>query len=306
MARHYRKREYTAEEKARFAAQREQTMQNLTERLAAAVAAIQDSEAFKAYLRTQAQFHRYSFRNTLLILSQCPYATRVAGYETWRTLGRQVRKGETGIRIYAPVQYKVRNGDSGEGSEGDEQTRTGFRAVAVFDVSQTDGDELPDFTVNNLVGEDGAELYDALTRIAEAHSLAITHTPPKKGSTANGTYMPSKQAIYIKEQARLQMTKTLAHELAHHLDPQLAEATAAEQETVAEGVAYLVLAHFGLDSGDYTFRYIAGWNGNEDGRETLTRCMDRIQKITRSLIDQAAEHLDPEASEQEIEQAIAA
>jgi antirestriction protein ArdC len=303
---HHRKQAYTADEKAGFAAQREQTMQNLAERLAAAVAAIQDSEAFKAYLRAQAQFHRYSFRNTLLILSQCPHATRVAGYEAWRMLGRQVRKGETGIRIYAPVQYKVRNADGDEGGEGDEQTRTGFRAVAVFNVSQTDGDELPDFTVNNLVGEDGAELYDALTRIAEADGLTITYTPPKKGSNANGTYLPNKQAIYIKEQARFQMTKTLAHELAHHLDPRLAEATGAEQETVAEGVAYLVLAHFGLDSSDYTFRYIAGWNGNQDGRETLTRCMERIQKIARTLIDQATKHLDPQASEPESEQAIAA
>src|SRR6266508_2137178 len=158
MARHStRKREYTADEKAQFAAQRQQTMQNLAERLTAAVAAIQNSEAFKAYLRTQAQFHRYSFRNTLLILSQCPQAIRVAGYETWRQLGRQVRKGESGIRIYAPIQYKARSGEGGESNEGDEgeETRTGFRAVAVFDISQTDGDELPDFTINNLVGEDG-------------------------------------------------------------------------------------------------------------------------------------------------------
>src|SRR6266540_2878862 len=77
--------------------------------------------------------------------------------------------------------------------------------------------------------------------------------------------------------------------------------TAPEQETVAEGVAYLVLAHFGIDSGSYTFNYIAGWNADEDGRETLTRCMDRIQKIAHSLIDQATEHLDPEAATQEIE-----
>src|SRR6185436_15288702 len=93
----YRKRDYTEQDKAQFAAQRQQTMQHLAERLSAAVGAIQDGDAFKAYLRTQARFHRYSFRNTLLILSQCPHATRVAGYETWRSLHRQVRKGETGI-----------------------------------------------------------------------------------------------------------------------------------------------------------------------------------------------------------------
>jgi hypothetical protein len=88
----YRKRDHTDQDKAQFAAQRQQAMQHLAERLSAAVAAIQDSETFQAYLRTQAQFHRYSFRNTLLILSQCPHATHVAGYETWRGLHRQVRK----------------------------------------------------------------------------------------------------------------------------------------------------------------------------------------------------------------------
>jgi hypothetical protein len=99
------------------------------------------------------------------------------------------------------------------------------------------------------------------------------------------------------------MTKTLAHELAHALDPQLAQATIAEAETVAEGVAYLVLAHFGLDSSEYTFRYIAGWNGDEDGHETLMRCMDRIQKIAHTLIDAAAEQLELAANGAELEQA---
>lgn len=293
---HSRKAEYSEQEKAEFAARRQTTMQRLSERLKAAVAAIQDSEAFKAYLRTQARFHRYSFRNVMLIWSQCPHATQVAGYETWRALGRQVRKGETGIRIYAPVQFKARGEDRDESGE---QTRTGFRAVAVFDVSQTDGDPLPDVSLNNLVGEDGAELYGALAMVAEAHGLTITHTPGQP-TDANGYYSAQTKRIYVREQARLQMTKTLAHELAHALDEQVMSSTRPERETVAEGVAYLVLAHFGLDSSNYTFGYIAGWNADEDGRETLTRCMDRIQTIARTLIDSATEYLESEASEQEI------
>lgn len=272
----------TAEDKAASAAKRSETMQRLSAQLTQAVAAIQDSTAFKAYLRTQARFHQYSWRNTLLIASQCPEASHVAGYETWRGMGRQVRKGETGIRIYAPMSITTER-QTAEGQITSD-ARTIFRPIAVFDIAQTDGDELPSFDIANLSGDQGAELYTALTQVAQAHGLTLTHDAATE-TPANGTYNPRTKFIYVKPQAQQQMTKTLAHELAHALDPDLSKSSRPEAETVAEGASYLVLAHFGITSDSYSFPYIADWNGSEDGQETLTRCMARIQKIAHTLID---------------------
>lgn len=296
-----RSREYTAEDKVQFAADRQEQMQRLSEQLTAAVASIQGSDEFTAYLRTQAQFHKYSVRNTLLIMMQRPDATHVAGYQTWQSLGRQVRKGERGIRICAPVAYRAKGGEDGQEDEGGDggPTRVGFRSVAVFDISQTDGEELPAFDIRALAGEDGAELYAALAAVAQAQGVTLTYDCPPSCAEADGAYLRGSRTIYIKPQGRLQMVLALAHELAHANDDQLAETSRPERETVAEGVAHLVLAHFGLETGAHSFRYIAGWNADQDGRATLLRCMQRIQRIAGALIDAATAHLDPEAAAQQ-------
>ncbi|HEU4325710.1 MAG TPA: ArdC family protein [Roseiflexaceae bacterium] len=295
-----RRGQHTSPEE-RAAAARERLGQ-LGDQLTAAVASIQGSDEFIAYLRTQARFHSYSFRNTLLIMMQRPDATQVAGYQTWQALGRQVRKGETGIRIYAPMTFRAKEGQEG----GDSATRVGFRSVAVFDVSQTDGEPLPDISPAALIGEDGDELYTALAAVTQAQGVQLTYDCPPGCDEADGAYLRRSRTIYIKPQARLQMTLALAHELAHANDDQLAESSKAERETVAEGVAFMTLAAFGLETGAHSFRYIAGWNGDQDGRATLMQCMQRIQRIAGVLIDQATAHLDPEASAQQPESETAA
>src|SRR4051812_19568868 len=182
-----------------------------------AVEGIQDSDTFRAYLAAQAKFHHYSWGNTLLILCQCPEATRVAGYRTWQSLDRQVKKGEKAIRIIAPAYYKKKQRDEQTGEEVEKQVPF-FRSASVFDYSQTDGAPLPEIPVPVLDSEAGAELYVQLEGVALTEGLRVTigHESFMRRATMMGFYEPDNRSIYLREAAQLQKTKTLAHELAHY------------------------------------------------------------------------------------------
>ena len=253
------------------------TIDQQVETLAKAVDAVRASETFKAYLDVQARFHRYSWCNTLLIYSQRPDATQVAGYRTWKKLKRQVRKGEHGIRIFAPCPWKRENADTGETEQG-----VFFRCVSVFDVSQTDGEALPVVVVPNVEAA-ADDLLVRLVRVAESRSIALTFKPiddrtfgvSKKGAIdVDGTHATGQQA------------KTLAHELAHEAlhweDRGTFTRTLAELE--AESVAYVVCRHFNLDTSIRSAAYIALWNGDAKAmRESLARIAD----TARGIIDDA-------------------
>lgn len=284
------RRTYTDEQKQQFAEERQAKLDGLAKQLEAGIAAIQSSDTFKAYLRTAAKFHRYSFGNALLIMCQAPHATQVASYTTWKQLGRQVRRGETGIRIFAPMTFKSTD------ANGEEERRTGFKAATVFDVSQTDGEPLPELEIAILTSDDGAEVYAALVQFGQAEGLTITnHDPNTSGddtkSSYKGYYHPTQRLIFVKQNPQAQMLKTLIHELGHHLDPELAQAERDEKETVAEATAFMVAAHFDIDTSSYSFPYIAHWAGKQDGTAILKRVMDRTQKIAKRLIDAAEQAL---------------
>ncbi|MCH8851586.1 MAG: ImmA/IrrE family metallo-endopeptidase [Planctomycetes bacterium] len=250
--------------------------------LAKAVDSVRASETFTAYLRVQARFHKYSWGNAMLILSQRPEASRVAGYRTWKSLKRQVRKGERGIMIFAPCPFKRdKPGASGETEEG-----IFFRAVHVFDVAQTDGPDLPTVDVPTLdaVADD---LLASLVRVADSRSIAVSFQPlsgsvfgVSKGGTVeiDNTHATGQQA------------KTLAHELAHETLHHKVKGpfTRSMAELEAESVAYVVCTHFGLDVEVRASRYIALWDG--DGK-ALRASLDRIAKTARDIID-ALEALD--------------
>src|SRR4051812_5964568 len=138
-----------------------------------AVEGIQDSDTFRAYLTAQAKFHHYSWGNTLLILCQCPEATRVAGYRTWQSLDRQVKKGEKAIWIIAPAYYKKKERDEQTGEDIEKQVPL-FRSASVFNVSQTDGAPLPEIPVPVLDSHAGAELYSRLEGLAMTEGLRVT------------------------------------------------------------------------------------------------------------------------------------
>ena len=261
------------------------------------------SEKYKAYLSTMEKFHSYSFNNSILIYVQKPNATMVAGFKTWQSLERQVKKGERGIRIFAPRPYKVIRDveavDPGTGEvlldpngkpimEKEERSYVRFIPVKVFDVSQTEGKALPTLT-EELQGE--AQNYEALmAAIKEAAQVPIrfdTWTDSKKGY-----YNLTNQEIVIKSgMSERQTVKTAIHETAHsilHTDKEHLK-DSATMEVEAESVAFVVCQHFGLDTSDYSFGYLAGWSSGKELPE-LKASLQTIQKTSDGLIGKL-EHL---------------
>lgn len=248
------------------------------DKLAKAVDDVRATYLFRRYLNFQAKFHRYSWHNTMLIATQSPDATRVAGYRTWKRLGRYVRKGEHGISILAPCRFRRVEIDD----DGTEHDREGmyFRVVHVFDVSQTDGDPLPIVEVPDVDTASDA-LLSSLERVATKRGIAVRYTdlqPGHYGTSKGG-------AIDIATgHATGQQAKTLAHELAHEALHKSNRAgldrTVAEIE--AESVAYVTCRHFGLDVEVRASRYIALWNGDSDG---LRDSLERISETAREIID---------------------
>lgn len=247
--------------------------------MAKAVDDVRASETFKAYLDVQAKFHRYSWCNSLLILSQCPKAERVAGYKTWQSLGRQVKKGERGIMIFAPCPWKRENETTGETESG-----VYFRTVHVFDVSQTDGEALPSVDVPTIdVAND--RLLLALERVCVKRGIAVDSR--KLDGEFGHTIDKGKTIAIESSHASGQRAKTLSHELAHcalHFDkatrPNGLNRNAAELE--AESVAYVVCKHFGLDVEVRASRYIALWDGDS---KAMKASLERIANTARGIID---------------------
>jgi len=253
------------------------------DRLAKAVDDVRASADFQAYLDVQARFHRYSWHNTLLIVSQRPDATRVAGFKKWKELGRYVRKGERGIRILAPCPFKRIETDD----DGQPTTREGvyFKVVSVFDVAQTDGEPLPDVDVPDVQAA-ADSLLASLGRVATRRGIAVNFADLEPGH-----YGVSKGgAIDLATgHATGQQAKTLAHELAHealHKSKDalagMVERTRAIAELEAESVAYVVCRHYGLDVGIRASRYIALWGGDA---KALRASLERISTTARDMID---------------------
>ena len=246
--------------------------------LAIAVDDVRASEAFKAYLAVQARFHRYSWHNSMLIAMQRPDATHVAGYRAWQGLKRQVRKGERGIMIFAPCPWKREV----ERDNGETETEQGmfFRAVHVFDVSQTDGPELPTVEVPTI--DSAADcLFAKLRSVADSRGIAVSFQP-----ISGGAFGVSKQGtIEVDNQHPTgQQAKTLAHELAHealHWEDR-GPLTRSIAELEAESVAYVVCTHFHLDVEVRASRYIALWDGDS---KALRASLERIAKSARGIID---------------------
>ncbi len=253
---------------------------DILNKLEQAVGEIQDSETFRRYLDVQARFHRYSWGNVALILAQRPDATRVAGYHTWLQLHRYVRRGEKGIKIIVPMHRKDKV--SNEEQEEVEMGRLFFGTGTIFDVSQTDGEALPEVEVPVLDGTEGGEVYTGLEHLAVSEGLFVKWNTDELPENAMGAYFPKKREIVIREAAPLQMTKTLAHELAHHFAFRDAEHTRGEHEAIAEATAYVVCSHFGLDTGVRSFPYIALWSQD---RAVLKGVLTVIQTVSTKMID---------------------
>lgn len=244
---------------------------------------MQDSDAFKRYLAAQAIFHRYSARNVFLMLFQRPEASRVAGYKTWQKLGRQVRRGETGITIFAPAPFKQTSTDATTG-EGIEELIPRFKTATVFDIAQTVGEPLPAIKLGDIVGTAPAGAYAVLVDFAASVGYTLIAHPENDEAEGRSNY--EENTISVQTATPERMLHVLIHELVHALTAGIRQAhDRTERETIAEGVAFVACTAIGLDAGEYAFGYIAGYAGQQYGAAIITRLMDTIQKTAVQIIE---------------------
>lgn len=290
---------------------KDEYMKEITDKLEAGVRGVLDSENYKSYLTSMSKFHTYSFRNTMLIFLQKPDASLVAGAGKWQSEFERTRKqGERGLKILAPNFYKVKkrvpkkDPDTGEpikDKDGktvmDEQEITvpDYRVVSVYDVSQTEGKELPEAHVDMLSG-DVEQFQDLQAALERSSPYAISIEPILDGAKGRCFYL--EQRIAVNEgMGELQTLKTAIHEVAHarlyeknsHLaeDKQPDKAT---REVQAESVAYAVCQYWGLDTSDYSFGYIANWSSGRDLKE-LQASLETVRAAANDLINEMEIHL---------------
>lgn len=259
------------------------------------------SDTYKQYLTTMSKFHNYSPRNIQLILMQNPEASHVASFKKWKDeFERSVNKGEKALRIFAPMTLKRRDPKTNEpllDENGNEQTFTSFKLVPVFDVSQTDGKELPK-PIYELEGtyEDYGNLYKSAKEVSEANGVPLSFSKDTKGS--NGFYSVTNNEIVIKQGMSEQQTlKTIFHEMAHsdlHNMEKLQETPLKRStaELQAESVAFVVASHYGLDTSEYSFGYLATWTDDPDGLSDLEGQIKIVQKEADSLISRIDKTLE--------------
>jgi antirestriction protein ArdC len=249
----------------------------LIAKLAEGIGNLTSSEEWQHYLDFQGRFHRYSFNNVLLIATQRHEATRVAGFNAWRKMNRFVRKGEKAIFILAPMVYK-----KDDATDGDERIIRGFKFVPVFDIAQTDGEELPT-VCNRLDGEDPDGHYATLLSVAQGIGFTVIDHEFEGGT--NGDCNHSEHRIRVESRnTPAQRVKTLAHELAHALlHEKFDSRPLAELE--AESTAYVVCQVLGIDSSDYSLGYAATWaGGGDEAIAGIKASCDRIQKTASTIL----------------------
>jgi antirestriction protein ArdC len=250
----------------------------LIDRLTKGISHLTSSDDWQRYLDFQARFHRYSSGNVLLIALQCHEATRVAGFNAWRKMNRFVRKGEKAIWILAPMIYK--HADAEE--DGDRHIVRGFKFVPVFDLAQTDGEELPS-VCNRLEGGDPAGCYARLVSVAQSVGFAVMQYEFDGSTNGDCSHADHRIRIEIRN-TPAQRVKTLAHEIAHALLHERFEARALA-ELEAESTAYVVCQALGFDTGDYSFGYVATWaGGGEQAVAGIKASCDRIQRTAAVML----------------------
>jgi len=268
------------------------TVEQITEKLEKHVEDMFTSEGFKRWLKTLSAFPTYSLNNTLLINMQMPGATKVCGYNKWQELGRQVKLGQgvQGIRIYVPIKkhrWVDEKDDKGNPVLDDngkpkkiKREWIEFGLGSVFDISQTEGDPLPDDPCKAL--EDEAD-YDFLITLVEASPVPVSY---KKLDSGYGYFDKKGQQIVLnKEMSEAQMVKTLLSEMAEAVISEDSEETdSCTLDLQAEAVAYTVSQYYDFDTSDYSFGYIASWAKGK-GKDELKESMEPIRKTSKLLID---------------------
>ena len=298
-------------------------LKEITDKLEQGIAGIFESEQYSDYLKTLSKFHNYSLNNTILITMQKPDASHVAGFNTWKNeFERNVRKGEKGIKILAPSPFKVKKemekidpqtqrpiiGRDGKPvTEEVEITIPAFKVVSVFDVSQTEGKELPTIGVDELTGS--VDRYkDFFAALEKTSSFPIAFENIESGAKGYANYEEKRIAIN-EGMSELQTLKTAIHEISHArlhdtLNNEQDEQPRVDRRTrevQAESIAYTVCQHYGLDTSDYSFGYVAGWSSDKELAE-LKASLETIRTAAAELITEIDGHFAELQKSQEIEQ----
>lgn len=276
----------------------------ILDRLTVGIRTLGETEAWQRWLQVQSQFWHYSANNTLLIGLQRPDATRVAGFRAWQSLGRQVRKGEKGIVILAPMVKRFNKEEAAtEGTDGNSEGRAvvGFRPAYVFALEQTDGAELPPSPCHRLQGDAPSEQLAELEAVATSRGFYVEWVAGSAmaGDSINGDTNFTKRRIRVRaDLASAQQLKTLAHELGHMLLHESCEITRQRAELEAESVAWIICDQLGIDSSEYTFGYVATWlNGTEKAIEAVRDSAGRIASAARTILSATAAESAPETAE---------
>lgn len=293
MARKYARRGGSKKYRKSSGPSQEERKQQAKERTELALACISDlteeakaSDEFQKWLAVQGKFHRYSFGNALQIMFQMPEATRVAGFHAWKDVNRNVCAGEQAkIYVWAPSTRKVKETDAETGEERDVKEVTGFRLVPVFDISQTEGAELPSLDYR-IEGNDNG-LSEALESMIEGRGIKLETVENLGG--ASGCSM-GKHIQVLAECEGLGRARTLIHELAHEVLHYGAKGdhSRSVQEIEAEATTFVVLAGLGFKEAEKSKFYLAAWGGD---REKLRMSMARIQKTAQKFIKEIQERL---------------
>ncbi len=264
---------FTPEQRAEYKTRKREESRELME---SAARELLSSDGWQRWAEVRGSFHRYSFGNCMLIAMQRPDATRVAGFHKWQEFGRQVRKGEHGIRILAPHTYKAVSEETGE----DEQ-RIYFRAVPVFDVAQTDGEPLPEPPCEPLTGDSHTAMLPRLEAFASSIGWTV-----EAGDTghADGYAAPREQRIRISDQLGEpnRRVRTLVHELVHALGIGYAEHGREVAEVLTETAAFVACRSLGLDTAGMSVPYVASW-GESGDLDAIKQYADVVDKMARQI-----------------------
>ena len=289
-------------------------LKEITDRLEQGITELFNSERFKEYLQVMSKFHNYSFNNTLLIAMQKPDASHIVGFSAWKnTFKRNVMKGQKGIKILAPSPFKIKKemekidpqtqkviiGKDGKPvTEEKEITIPAFKVVSVFDVSQTEGKEIPDIAVNMLTGD--VEHYKEVFAALEKTSPVPVGFEKIEGGAHGYYHLEDKRIALDEGMSELQTLKTLIHEIAHaklhdiDLNAPLEDLEnrpdRRTREVQAESIAYTVCQHYGLDTSDYSFGYVAGWSAGRELAE-LKSSLETIRSAAAEIINSIDGHI---------------
>lgn len=300
---------------------RQEVLKDLTEQLEKSIQDFMESEKYKAFLSSMAKFHNYSLNNQILIAVQKPDSTLCAGYTTWQKQNRYVKKGEKGIRIICPSPYKKEYlkdvidkttgkpellPDGKAKQEIVQKVIPFFKVGYVYDISQTEGQPLPEVT-HRLKGDLDSDLKRLKEALLEVSPVPVAFQPVE--GSANGFYSPAAGEIVVDSTlSEKQSLKTLIHETAHAIlhNPETAssQSTRETKEVEAESVAYVVCQYFGLDTSDYSFGYIAGWSSGK-GTPELKASLENIRNTSNEIISNVEQILTKEETlEQTVSQVL--